>query len=395
MTAAGFNPELFVWARETAGLSREEAAQKIQLKAAYGKTAAERLSQIERGEQDPSRAQLRRMAKAYHRPLGVFYLRKPPPEGDHGAEFRTLPTTGALPDEPLLQALVRNVHARQQLLRAALEEDEDLVLRNFVGSSSTSDGVAASVRAIAQLTSVDHADFYNEQNPDAAFRLLRAAVERIGVFVLLIGNLGSHHTGISVETFRGLSIADDIAPMVVCNANDRHGWPFTLLHEFTHLLLGQSGVGNRSDSHQIEKFCNDVAGEFLLPVRELEQSEIQSQLSLSETVRQIDAFAKPRNLSRLMVAYRASRAGQITEERYHQLQSDSRDQVTQVPAEERESSAGGPSFYVVHRHRLGNALTATVQELWRSGDLSTMRAAQVLNVKPLQVARLLQSASSS
>ena len=82
------------------------------------------------------------------------------------------------------------------------------------------------------------AEYYAQPNAEDAFRLLRSRTEDAGVFVLLKGDLGSHHTAIDVEVFRGLAIADDVAPFVVINDNDsRAAWSFTLLHELTHLLL--------------------------------------------------------------------------------------------------------------------------------------------------------------
>ena len=63
------------------------------------------------------------------------------------------------------------------------------------------------------------------------------------MFVLLKGDLGNYRTAIDVEVFRGFAIADDIAPFVVINDNDsKAAWSFTLLHELTHLLLGQTGI---------------------------------------------------------------------------------------------------------------------------------------------------------
>src|SRR5699024_8742263 len=45
---------------------------------------------------------------------------------------------------------------------------------------------------------------------------------------------------------------------------------FTLLHEFTHLLLGESGVSDLAPNnpHEVEKFCNKIAAEFLVPGEE-------------------------------------------------------------------------------------------------------------------------------
>ena len=34
------------------------------------------------------------------------------------------------------------------------------------------------------------------------------------------GNLGSHHTDLEVEVFRGFALADDFAPFVVVNPKD-------------------------------------------------------------------------------------------------------------------------------------------------------------------------------
>ncbi len=70
-------PKILTWARETAGLSLDEAA------VALG-TKAERLASLEAGADEPTRPLLVKMAKAYRRPLLVFYLVEPPRQGDRG-----------------------------------------------------------------------------------------------------------------------------------------------------------------------------------------------------------------------------------------------------------------------------------------------------------------------
>ncbi len=61
------NPEIMVWARETAGLSQKEAARKLGFKNSSRSTAAEKLASIERGEKEPTRPQLVKMAGQYRR----------------------------------------------------------------------------------------------------------------------------------------------------------------------------------------------------------------------------------------------------------------------------------------------------------------------------------------
>lgn len=64
-------PELLVWARESARLTVERASKKAQV-------TAEQLGSWERGESQPTITQLRKLGRAYKRPLAVFYLPKPP-----------------------------------------------------------------------------------------------------------------------------------------------------------------------------------------------------------------------------------------------------------------------------------------------------------------------------
>ena len=63
------NPEILSWARETAGLSPEDAVRKLRINDARGVAAIDRLAALENGEVAPTRAMLSKMAAKYHRPL--------------------------------------------------------------------------------------------------------------------------------------------------------------------------------------------------------------------------------------------------------------------------------------------------------------------------------------
>ena len=63
------NPEILTWARETAGLTREDAVKKLSIRAAYGIEPEERLMALETGAIEPTRPMLVKMAKQYRRPL--------------------------------------------------------------------------------------------------------------------------------------------------------------------------------------------------------------------------------------------------------------------------------------------------------------------------------------
>lgn len=388
------NPEILVWARETAGLSVEEAAEKLQISAAYGKSPSERLAELEAGEAEPTRPMLVRMAKQYRRPLVTFYMSSQPRRGDRGEDFRTLPRDYSPADDALLDVLVRDVVARQSMVRAVLEDEDEVIPLNFIGSAGMSDGVNAVVRSIRDTLQLDIGEFYDQPDPSSAFSLLRSRAEEAGVFVLLIGNLGSYHTAIELEKFRGFSIADEVAPFVIINDQDSHAaWSFTLLHELTHLWLGQTGLSGATPDRAIERFCNDVAGEFLLPSEEIGRLSIGETTPFESAIDQIGAFARSRNLSGSMVAYKLFRRGSIEIETWRRLSATFRDMWSRARSIRRERARGqegGPSYYVVRRHRTGKALVRLVRRMLADGALTTTKAAKVLGVKAKHVAPMVE-----
>ena len=122
--------------------------------------------------------------------------------------------------------------------------------------------------------------------------------------MLIKGDIGNYLTAIDTSVFRGFSISDEVAPFIVINDQDaRPAWSFTLLHETVHLLLGQTGVGNARADSEVERFCDDVAGEFLLPMEELDQLVLDQSGDIGAISERISMFASQRNLSRAMVAY--------------------------------------------------------------------------------------------
>ena len=228
------NPEILTWARETAGLTREEAARKLGFQDSNRSSSVAKLELLETGDKEPTRTQLAKMADQYRRPLLTFYLSRPPPKADRGADFRTLPADYSARDDALVDALVRDIHTRQSMVRAVLEEEEEVAPLAFIGSHKIEDGREVVLATLRWLLGIELAAYRKQRSPKEAFDLLRTHTEKTGVFVLLQGNLGTYHTDMDTETFRGFSIADDIAPFLVINPNDaKPAWSFTLLHEIS------------------------------------------------------------------------------------------------------------------------------------------------------------------
>lgn len=388
------NPEIIVWAREASGLAPEDAVQKLSIREAYGVLPLDRLAALECGEVEPTRPMLVKMAKAYRRPLVTFYMSRPPVKGDRGEDFRTLPEDYTEKADAILDTLLRDVRARQSMVHAVLEDEDEAVPLPFVGSKNVGDGYVNVSGSIRDTLGFDLNAYRGTASVEQAFAYLRARTEDVGIFVMLLGNLGSHHTAIDVETFRGFAIADEIAPFIVINDQDaKTAWSFTLLHELTHIWLGQTGISGASAERNIEKFCNDVAGELLLPSDELQDIADVIRQGLDETATAIGAFAGQRNISRSMVAYKLFRDDLIGYQAWQQLANLFRQQWRQNRAAARERARdadGGPNYYVVRRHRVGAALIELVRRMTANGALTTSKAGKVLGVKPKNVEPMIR-----
>jgi Zn-dependent peptidase ImmA (M78 family) len=386
------NHEIFEWARKTAGLSLDEAAHAVELKEAHGVSGAQRLAAFEAGKKEPSRAQLLRMSKAYRRSLLVFYLEKPPKTGDRGKDFRTLP--GGQPPlyNPILDALIRDIRGRQSAIRSLLEDAEAEQL-TFIGSATMNVPVSALAERIVRQIDFDLAKFRRQDSVEDAFAYLRFRVEDAGIFVLLLGNLGNHHTNISVNTFRGFAMADKIAPIAIINDNDaRSAWSFTALHEVAHLWLGDTGVSGWATEIGVEQYCSDVAAEILLPPKELDEFAHMGRLPFDRILDVVGKFADKRKISRAMVAYRVFRTRAIT----HKTWSDLNKRFEQDWIEHKNREAlkhstreGGPSYYVVRRHRIGKALLSLAGRSLGEGLLTYTKAGRLLGVRARNVEPLL------
>jgi Zn-dependent peptidase ImmA (M78 family) len=393
--AEQINPRILTWARETAGLSVVEAAEKLGLRDSAKATAAEKLLALEAGQRLLGQTTLQRAASVYRRPLIAFYMVEPPARADRGEDFRASKPASAR-ENGTLDALLRDVRARQQMLRQVLEDEEKASPLPFVGAARIEHGpaeVAASLRATLEVSKEQQRQ---SRGTVGLFGLLRTAAERVGVYALLLGDLGSHHSDIGEDIFRGFALADKLAPFVVINDNDAvTARPFTLMHELAHIWLGASGISgphHRISDNIIERFCNDVASEFLLPPDQMPDLSGLREEDLNAVTVAIERIAGTWNVSEPAVAYRFARnrwIDQAVESTLFAMFAERWRREKLRARETRQADDSGPSYYVVRRHRLGSALLDVVRRALQGETLTHTRAAKILGVSPASVAPLL------
>lgn len=385
MANARVNGDVLRWAREKAGLSHEEAAARAPIGRKKGMEPADRLAAMERGEEAVSHSCLRNLAKLYRRPLVTFYLAKPPAPDTAIPDFRTLADAPIHEVSPNLDALLRRLRARQQEVRE-IRADDGAVPLPFIGRFNLQTApsvIAADIRDEIDLNLAAQRRFPDR---DAFFRGLRRKLEDIGIFVQLFGDLGSHHSRILPEEFRGLVLLDDLAPFIVINPNDAAAaFLFTLLHEVAHIWIGEGGISNSSPfesgaaANATEQLCNKVAAEFLVPGGPIlaDWRALAPELTVGQKVQ---ALASSWRVSRAMMARRLRELRQITEDDWWRLYRGYQ-QEWRAQRERLQEQEGGPGWYLLATRKIGNGLINTVLGALDNGTVTYTEASRILGVK--------------
>lgn len=304
-------PTILVWMRTAAGLSIEETAEKIPTKPAN-------VTSWELGEKSPSMSQLRKLATIFKRPLSDFYL-PDPIENPIPHDFRRLPGQVALNYGRELRYQLRSASERRQLaLDLATELDQAVPTLDInLKIHRDYESIGTEVRALLRLPSSTQSTWRNSRT---AYNSWRAAIENLGVLVFQV-------TNIPTSEMLGFSLASRPFPVIAVNRKLRpNGRTFTLLHEFIHVLLGQSSICDIDESDQrppeeqrVEVFCNAVAGAVLVPKKELLAHPIVRQASNLKhqwSIQEVEEISKNFSVSNEVVFRRLLSIGLATQDQY-------------------------------------------------------------------------------
>ncbi len=346
LVRAEIKPELLRWARETAGMTVEVAARKLGVKPA-------RLTDWETDRLRPTVGQLRKAANVYKRPFAVFFLPAPPAQPEPLHDFRRLPDEQLPPPSPALLLEMRRAR-RRRMVALELLADLDLQVPRFPLRDSLEDDpdlVAARGREWLGITIDQQARWVG---PYDALNGWIAAFEARGALVFQTGAVG-------VDEMRGFSISDQRLPVIVLNAKDApRGRVFTLMHEFTHVVLNRSGLCDpervqrsrwRTPDEQVEVFCNYVAGALLVPADALltDPRVVTAPRPREWDDETISALAEHFAVSREVILRRFLILGATTEEFYERKRAEYLEQYRAQAERVREAGGFPPIFRVTLR----------------------------------------------
>jgi Zn-dependent peptidase ImmA (M78 family)/transcriptional regulator with XRE-family HTH domain len=373
---APVTPSVLKWARESIGVSLEDAAERARV-------STDRVAAWEAGEAEPTVAKLRLLAKLYQRPLAVFFLPEPPKDFDALRDFRKLPDQEERSWSRALHKVYRRAIEQQQMAVELLEADGEQPQTRVpaLGLEHDPEDAARLARRALDITLDSQ---YSWRNAGEAFAGWLNAVESLGVLVLRTSE-------VQMDEMRGFSLWTGPIPVIVVNALDfPRGQIFTMLHEFVHLMLRDGGLCNLREpdagmARQIETFCNTVAGAILMPAVSLLEDDVIGPAAVRQWDDEVLAELSSRYgasreavLLRLVTLDRASWDFYLSKRQAFQ---DAYAQARQEEKDRRREATGGPPPYRMAVRDRGRPYVRLVLDAYYRDAIGLSDVSRLLGLK--------------
>jgi Zn-dependent peptidase ImmA (M78 family) len=374
-------PEMIRWARSRTGLTVQDFAKKMRV-------SESRIIEWESGITPITMGKAQQLANLSLIPLGSLFLSKVPNRDIHLPDFRTINNSPIRKPSLELEATVLEMQEKQTWLREYLI-DNDTPELTWIKSISTQTPVSLAVRKIQNTLSISTDEINSCLTWDDYFALLVRKIEDAGVTVIRNGVVGNNsHRPLDIDEFRGFVLVDTVAPLIFINGKDnKNPQMFTLIHELVHLFMGESGlIGPTNNmSNTIERYCNKVAAEFLVPEIKLRSSWNNLLLEQYDTRSIIKKLSKEFKVSSCVIILKCQDACLISSS----LASELLEEEEYNFKVQKKNKVSGGDFYANLKFRVGQSFARIVISELYNQNITYGDAFRLLRVKDMQGVKML------
>lgn len=280
------DPKVFKWLRESSGWSIEDVAKRL-------KTSIEVVEAIEKGERQPTLRQLKELSNAYKRPLASFLLSEPIKEPPMPKDYRMLPDRKDVFDKKTIY-VIRKARTLQEIGKE-LSVNIDYSTKPKVKKVTTKQNPEEMATHYRELFGLTEEKQRKYRTAYKLFNHLRDDFEEMNILIFQFS--------MPIDDARAFALTDETPNVIVVNTKDTiEARLFSLMHEFGHVLLGETGIDfpdiSISTGNRVETWCNKFASSFLLPKKMAD--------NLFETEREV--LKETNTLNRLSRRYKVSKA---------------------------------------------------------------------------------------
>ena len=369
------SPKVVRWVRDRLGITEDECAALLKIK----KT---RLIAMENGDWPVSRTSAAKLAQLVLKPVEMLMGSRPPIFKPGVADFRTVRNEEISNASVQLEATL--LHAQEcQDWYADIREESGYASFHFGGCINLTTPPKEAAKKVAQLLAISDEDRERCKGSKEYYKLIVSRIEQNNILVMQNGNVGNNpKQKLNVEEFRGFALSNKYAPLIFVNTSDStNARTFTLIHEFVHLLLGNTGVSSpESDQNpvnRVERYCNVVAAEYLLPKNVLiEYCKSVDQVGYNE----LYDLASRQRISFAVVIISARKYRLISQEKFDEFYSRYRKAIEEFRLKAKKQR-GGPAFEVIATKRFGVPFIRAVLTEVKYGSLNPADACRLLAIK--------------
>ncbi len=365
-------PSVLAWAREEGGYAVDEIAHRLHVK-------DERVVAWEQGARQPTLRQTETLAKVLHRPLGLFFLPRPPQLPPLAAEYRRLPGVTPGRESPALRLALRQMLTRREnalnLLDELGEPTPDFLLRAHLREPAAAVG-----QRLRQATGIDVDTQLGWPDGWGAWNAWRAAIERVGALVFQFAK-------VALEEARGLTLPRTPLPVAAINGKELpEAKTYTLFHEVVHLMLAEGHeevpalreLRSAAEWTDVERFAEVAASHALVPEDALQR--VIRELGLSNTtwdVERVRQVARKFRLTPLAIATRLRESRVLSWAQYNRWRAEWARYVATLPP--RRGGFATPAGKALNR--AGRPFVQLVLEGLSANRLTPVDAARYLDLK--------------
>ena len=281
-------------------------------------------------------------------PIGFLFLQKPPVEHVPIPDFRTVGNEYVGQPSPELLDAIYICQQRQEWYRDfARSVGEEQIA--FVGSSDVKDDIVTTAASIRRALAFDIEERRQLPTWTHALRRFTEQADTAGILVMCSGVvLNNNRRHLDPDEFRGFALIDNLAPLVFINGADtKAAQMFTLAHELAHIWIGQSAISDaqavRLPDNSVERWCNRVAAELLVPVAIMKDEYDQGRVLHEE----VERLARRFKVSTLVILRRIHDIGALSREELKVAYDEELRRLREIPRK------SGGNFYLTQAARVG------------------------------------------
>ena len=345
-------PEVLKTLRENAGYEIEELAKKLDVK-------PKKIENVERGKDNFTIKQIKKLSKIYQVPLAAFF-------SDEIPHLPSLPDYRINRDKkipPTVNMAIRRAKYLSEMIHDISGKRTEIP--NFPKEMSPK-ALANALREFLNLEPPERVspgkilDYYR-----------RILEEKMNVIII--------EYPLKADDVRAFVIKNEISVIVLNESDEAPVKLFSLFHELGHLLKGEMGLCSitMEENTDVERYCNRFAAEFLMPERKFAEM-------VRKYGKDIESLKKLQRLFGVSIhamMIRLLNLGLISYEEYDNFKKNFK--------KKEKKGGGGKNWEATYKKRSGYLVIEEVTKAHKRGEISFYEAMRILDVKTKYAEKLI------